>query len=238
MSIPSYVVVPSNCPPKKVIAARSTGAAVFLSGTDPNDRVLLAKQIQHATGAILVPPADHLNIVLGQATAVHEFLEQVSHMGKELDAVIVPSGGGGLLCGAIAACKTQGATVFGCEPECGGPGLAAGLERGTRTMKIQGSGSIADGLRSLTGEANWEHIRAEGNVEKVFTVSEAQIEEALKAGVKELGFSIEPSAAVPLAVALYSDAFHEWVASANRRVRVGIVLTGGNVGLEGLALST
>ncbi|KAJ4348789.1 ubiquinone biosynthesis monooxygenase Coq7 [Didymosphaeria variabile] len=234
MRIPTYVVVPSNCPPKKVTAAQNHGATVLFSGTDPNDRVLLAEQIQHATSAILVPPADHLNIVLGQATAVQEFLQQTSQTGNSLDAIIVPSGGGGLLCGAIAASKPQGVAVFGCEPEYGGPGLAHALQSGRRTLKIQGPGSIADGLRSLTGEANWEHIRAEENVNRVLTVSEAQIEDALRVGVRELGFAIEPSAAVPLAAALFSDAFHGWVAAADRRVRVGVVLTGGNVSTEDL----
>ncbi|KAL5390320.1 hypothetical protein DPSP01_001892 [Paraphaeosphaeria sporulosa] len=233
--IPSYVVVPSNCPPKKVAAARSHGASVLLSSTDPNSRVLLAEHIQRATGAILIPPADHLNIVLGQATAVQEFLQQASQTGNPLDAIIVPSGGGGLLCGAIAACKPHGVAVFGCEPAVGGPGLASALEVGTRALTLQGPGSIADGLRSLTGEANWEHIRAEGNVRQVLTVSEVQIEQALKVGVKELGFAIEPSAAVPLAAALFSDAFHRWAAGAHRQVRVGVVLTGGNVSMEDLA---
>ncbi|KAF2443375.1 tryptophan synthase beta subunit-like PLP-dependent enzyme [Karstenula rhodostoma CBS 690.94] len=233
--IPSYVVVPSDCPPKKIAAARSHGAAVLLSGTDPNARVLLAEHIQRATGAVLVPPADHLDIVLGQATAVHEFLQQAAQAGRPLDAIIVPSGGGGLLCGAIATCKPRGVAVFGCEPEVGGPGLATALERGRRSLEIQGPGSIADGLRSLTGEANWEHICAEGNVKHVLTVGEVQIEEALRVGVRELGFAVEPSAAVPLAAALFSDAFHRWVADADRRVRVGVVLTGGNVSMEDLA---
>jgi threonine dehydratase len=234
MTIPSCVVVPSNCTPKKILAAQTLGASVLFSGPDPNDRLLLAEQIQRGSGAVLVPPADHLNIVLGQATAVQEFLQQTSQTGNNLDAIIVPSGGGGLLCGAIAACKPHGVTVFGCEPEIGGPGLASALESGRRTLAIQGPGSIADGLRSLTGEANWEHIRTEGNVRQMLAVSEAQIEEALEVGVKELGFAIEPSAAVPLAAALFSDAFHRWVAAANRRVRVGIVLTGGNVSMEDL----
>lgn len=165
---------------------------------------------------------------------MQEFLDQASQTGNPLDAIIVPSGGGGLLCGAIAACKPRGVAVFGCEPAVGGPGLASALESGRRTLEIQGAGSIADGLRSLTGEANWEHIRADGNMRQMLTVSEMQIEAALGMGVSELGFAIEPSGAVPLAAALFSDAFHRWVAGARRRVRVGVVLTGGNVSMENL----
>ncbi|KAL5401629.1 hypothetical protein PMIN03_011336 [Paraphaeosphaeria minitans] len=235
MHIPSYVVVPSDCPPKKIAATRSHGASVLFSRTDPNSRVRLAEHVQRATGSILVPPADHLDIVLGQATAVQEFLQQASQAGSPLDAIIVPSGGGGLLCGAIAACKPHGVAVFACEPAVGGPGLASAMAVGRRTLEIRGPGSIADGLRSLTGEANWEHVRAEGNVRQVLTVSEVQIGEALKVGVRELGFAIEPSAAVPLAAALFSDAFHGWARGANGRVKVGVVLTGGNVCMEDLA---
>ncbi|KAH7384056.1 tryptophan synthase beta subunit-like PLP-dependent enzyme [Phaeosphaeria sp. MPI-PUGE-AT-0046c] len=115
MSIPTYVVVPSNCPAKKITAAKSYGATVLLSGTAPQDRVALANRIRQSTGAILVPSADDADIVLGQATAVRELLSQVGEVGQQLDVVIVPSGGGGLLVGAIAVCKGLGVTVFAAE---------------------------------------------------------------------------------------------------------------------------
>jgi threonine dehydratase len=234
MSISSYVVVPSNCPVKKINAAKSYNATVLLSGTAPADRVLLAKQVKHSTGAILVPSADHVDIVLGQATAIREFLHQIADLGQSLDAVIVPSGGGGLLVGAIAVCKPRGVTVFAAEPETGGPGLASALLSGQRSLDLDGTSTIADGLRSITGEANWAHIRQAGNVDQVFTVNEDQIKDAIKLGIEELGFLIEPSAAVALAVLLFSPAFARRMAMFARDVRVGIVLTGGNIGLEDL----
>ena len=227
--IPAYVVVPSNCPPKKISAAKSYNATVFLSGHAPEDRVALAKQIQSSTGAILVPPADHADIVLGQATAIREFLTQVA----DLDAVIVPSGGGGLLVGAIAVCKTSGVKVFAAEPERGGPGLAAALRTGRRSTSLDGSETVADGLRSLTGEANWENIRDRG-VDGVFTVSEVHIKEALRLAVEELGMVVEPSAAVGLAVTLFSSAFARSMARLEGLAKVGVVLTGGNIGVEQL----
>lgn len=75
-------------------------------------------------------------------------------MGQSLDAAIVPSGGGGLLVGAIAVCEAQGVSVFAAEPEHGGPGLAEALRTGRRSLTLDGPPSIADGLRSLTGAAN------------------------------------------------------------------------------------
>ncbi|ORY12332.1 serine racemase [Clohesyomyces aquaticus] len=233
--IPTYVVVPKNCPNKKIDAAKRYGATVLLSGTAPEARSLLATRIQESTGAVLVPPADHLNISLGQSTLIREFLHQVEDMScGSLDAVIVPSGGGGLLVGAAAACKTLGVTVFGAEPKNGGAGLTAALQKGSQNFIMGQDPTIADGLRSLTGEANWNLIKNRENVEQVFTATEAQIKEALRLAIEELGFIIEPSAAVPLAVALFNSEFQRRMAREKTLVRVGIVLTGGNIGEEDL----
>lgn len=191
---------------------------------------MLAKQLEATTGAVLVPSADHVDIVLGQATAIREFLEQAADLEDFLDAIIVPSGGGGLLVGAVSVCKPRGVTVFGAEPENGGPGLASALRTGHRSLDLSGAPTIADGLRSLTGAMNWEHIKQNGNVEQVFTVSEDQIKTSLRLASEELGFIIEPSAAVALAVALFNPAFARWSSTFNRGARVGIVLTGGNIG--------
>lgn len=228
--VPTYVVVPENCPSKKIDAAKAYGASVLLSGIAPEDRVALAARIQSSTRAILVPPADHLHIALGQATLVREFLQQVVSISHgTLDAIIVPSGGGGLLVGAAAVCNPEGVTVYGAEPECGGPALAAARQRGIRTTHLGSTVTIADGLRSLTGESNWEIVKARETVEDVYAVSEQQIKEALQLAIEELGFIIEPSAAVPLAVALFNEEFHRQIAKKKRHVRIGIVLTGGNI---------
>jgi threonine dehydratase len=228
--VPAYVVVSSNCRSKKISAARDFGANVFLSDPSPDARIQLASQLQASTGAIPVPSSDHRCIALGQATSVREFLQQVAEMGDTLDAIIVPSGGGGLLVGAAAVCKPQGVLVFGAEPASGGPGLAAALLQGVRPVSMGGACTIADGLRTVTGEANWEIIKSAGNIEAVFSVSEWQIKESLRLAVETFGFTIEPSAAVPLAVALFSDQFHRRMARMKRRsIRVGVVLTGGNI---------
>lgn len=157
----------------------------------------------------------------------------------------MPSGGGGLLVGAIAVCKALGVRVYAAEPEIGGPGLRRALKIGSRTETTGEGETVADGLRCLTGERNWEHIKR--GVHGCFGVSEEGIKGAVKVGCEELGDVIEPSAAVGLGVVLCG---REWAgevvrigkekemmskgATGEREVRVGVVLTGGNVGVEDL----
>ncbi|KAF2114286.1 pyridoxal-5'-phosphate-dependent enzyme [Lophiotrema nucula] len=240
ITIPTTVVLPSTCPKKKLNATISHGAAVVLSGPDPEARELLARQIQSSTGAVLVPPADDVNIALGQATLIREFLNQVTDIrDSKLDAIIVPSGGGGLLAGAAAVCRPLGVRLFGAGPEWGGPGLSKALLIGHRTTFVSGDEppTIADGLRSLTGEANWRIIKDHNNVEGVFTASEDQIREALHLMVEDFGFVVEPSAAVPLAIALFNRDFHRRmteIRTIRANVRIGIVLTGGNIDVNEL----
>jgi threonine dehydratase len=137
--------------------------------------------------------------------------------------------------------------VYAGEPDCGGPGLRHALLAGQRNEAMHGrQATVADGLRCLTGAGNWEHISAKGNVDGVFGVSEEQIKAAVRIGVEELGCVIEPSAAVGLAVVLFSVEFARdvamWKGEARMKgaarvrgeVRIGVVLTGGNVGLEDL----
>lgn len=241
INIPIHVVVPHNCSATKVAAAKTFGAVVIHCDVQPEARIHLAYQIARETGAIVVPPADHENIALGQATLVREFLDQVKDAGPSLDAVIVPSGGGGLLVGAAAVCKPCGILAFGAEPARGGPGLAQAIQKGERTKVFTSSDTIADGLRSLTGEANFEIIKKKENVDSVFGVGEDQIRDSLKLVLQELGFIIEPSAAVPLAAALFCPEFHKRMMNESKRrikhkFRIGVVLTGCNISEADLAL--
>jgi threonine dehydratase len=129
---------------------------------------------------------------------------------------------------------SENVNVFAAEPEHGGPGLTEALRINERILTFNGKPSVADGLRSLTGAANWKHIREPGNVDGVFTVSEQQIKKAMKVVIEEFGFAIEPSAAVPVAAVLYSTAFAKRMAALKSGARIGIILTGGNVGIEDL----
>jgi threonine dehydratase len=158
IKIPIYVVLPSNCPTKKVEAAKRYGATIIFAGTASESRIRPADSIQKFTEAALVLPADQVDIVLSQGTAVGEILGQVSGMGRSpLDVIIVPSGGRGLLVGAAAVCRSQGVRLFGPEPECGVPGLTEALRNGMPPDSDAAPNeisTIADGLRSSTGVAN------------------------------------------------------------------------------------
>lgn len=232
-AIPVYVAVPHDCSPKKIEATRACGGTVHLAGVDPAARFHLARDLSNFTGAIIVPPSDHIDIVLGQATAVAELLEQVQAVGNTpLDAVIVPSGGGGLLVGAVAACKPQGVLVYGAEPAQGGPGLSSALHMGKRSEVLDQKRTIADGLRTLTGEANWEHIKRRENVEGVYTADESEIREAMRVAAESLGIIIEPSAAVALAATLFRGDFYARIAKTRKTLRIGVILTGGNIDIK------
>jgi threonine dehydratase len=227
--------VPHDCPPKKIDATRACGGTVFLTSPEPEARLNLAQKIHNTTGAVIVPPADHVNIVLGQATAVSEFLDQVEERDQALlDAIIVPSGGGGLLVGAVAAGKPRGVVIYGAEPAYGGPGLANALRNGKRSQRLEQKPTIADGLRSLTGAANWDHIKSKENVKLVLTASEDEISVAMRLALEELGLVIEPSAAVALAVSLFDVQLHREITNRKGLVRIGVVLTGGNISVKAL----
>jgi threonine dehydratase len=229
----------------------------------------------------------------GNGTEIGTGNEMMAELSQGLDVVVVPSGGGGLLVGAVAVCKglqvkgEKGPVVFGAEPLVGGPGLGGRLRdyRGMEAARIEkgdvggeesdglfereaGSGrqtafehdrhaarmengspeaqkrerdvaqsqTIAEGLRSVTGKNNWEHIKKDGNVRDVFAVSEEHIKAALRLCIEELGVVVEPSAAVAFAAALFDADFHKQVSALGmgKRVKVGIVLTGGNVSREDL----
>lgn len=239
IAIPTTLILPPTCPPAKLAATQSHNATVLLApSSDPQSRIDLANQITRSTSATLIPASCHSSIVLGAATAIREFTTQVA----DLDAIVVPSGGGGLLVGAIAVCKSLGIRVYAAEPSAGGPGLRHALQTGSRNEKVEGGETVADGLRCLTGSANWEHIR-EG-VQGCFGISEEEIKRAVKVGCEELGDVIEGSGAVGLGVVLC----REWAREVARigkekmgkgtaggsEVRVGVVVTGGNVRVEDL----
>jgi threonine dehydratase len=218
----------SNSAVTKLESAKGYGAKVFLSGCRPEDREAMAIEIQKRTGAVLIPPSDHPNIVLGQGTAILELIQQVEELGEgKLDAVIMPSGGGGLLAGAAVVCKGSAVKVFGSEPQRGGADLARGIKEGKR-IEVVNSSTIADGLRVPVGRSNWELLSRTVYVEKVYTVTEQQIRDAMRLVIEKMKMIIEPSAAVPLAAILYNEEFRLRIARDGTLRKIGVVLTGGN----------
>ena len=170
----------------------------------------------------LIPPFDHPDVIAGQGTAALELLEDV----PDLDAVIVPVGGGGMIGGyGVAIHGTKPAVqVFGAEP-ANADDAARSLATGVRQPQVPPN-SIADGLLTNLGELTWPIIRE--HVQGIFTATEAEIVAAMRVVWERMKLVIEPSAAVGVAVAL-GGAFRETAAE-----RVGVVLCGGNVSLDKL----
>ncbi|KAK9367955.1 tryptophan synthase beta subunit-like PLP-dependent enzyme [Lipomyces kononenkoae] len=222
--VKAYIVMPSNSAPPKVEATQSYGGIITFSGPTASEREYVAETIRKKTNARLIPPYDHPHIILGQGTVFLELMLQTDvEYGCKLDAVIVPVGGGGLLAGCALAAHGTGVRVFAAEPALADD-CFRGMETGIREPSVTSS-TIADGLRTPVGVLNFAIIHK--YVEKVFTVSEEEILAAMRLVWERMKIVIEPSAAVPLAVALSERWKREGV-----KGNIGIVFSGGNVDLD------
>ena len=221
--IPAYIVMPRTAPAVKKAAVEGYGGRVTLCEPNLAAREEAAAKLVAETGATLIPPFDHPDVIAGQGTAVLELLEGV----PDLDAVITPVGGGGLLSGcAIAARELKpGIRVFGAEPA--GADDAARSKAAGQWQPQTAPNTIADGLLTSTGELTWPVIR--DLVDRVFIVTDDEIRAAMRLVWERMKLIVEPSGAVGLAVAL-SEPFKQ-LAGAKR---VGIVFSGGNVSLDKL----
>jgi threonine dehydratase len=193
--VPCTVVMPRTTPAVKRLATEAHGAKVVL--VEPHERESAAAAIQADTGAVLVHPFDDPAIIAGQGTVGAEIAADLPHVA----AVYVPVSGGGLISGIAVAMKARvaGVRVIAVEPELAGD-LAEGWARGERVVwdPALTARTVADGLRVAgVGELNWQHIRA--LVDDVVTVSEAEIESALRRIVLDAKLVCEPSGAVALA---------------------------------------
>jgi threonine dehydratase/serine racemase len=222
--ITATIVMPANASPVKKAAILGYGATVVESGPSLTDREEKVAEVQATSGATVIPPFDHLDVIAGQGTAALELLEDV----PTLDAVVAPIGGGGLISGFALAAKgfNPNCRVFGAEP-IGASAAAQSKASGDR-VKLDSTTSVADGLlANYVGQLTWPFIRDQ--VETVFTVTEPQILAAMRLVWERMKLLIEPSAAVGVAAVL-SDPFRELAGLKN----VGIVLCGGNVSLDKL----
>ena len=214
----AFVVMPENAVGAKLDAVRRFGGEVLLCppGQAPREAGL-AEQV--ALGRLPIPPYDHPDIIAGQGTAALELLEQA----PDLDDVVTPLGGGGLLSGcAIAAHGINPAiSVYGAEP-AGAADTAASFAQGRR-VEDWSPDTIADGLRALVGVLNFAVIRE--HVRDVLLADDEETIAAMRAALEHAELRLEPSAAVALAaLRRHRDRF------SGRRV--GVVLTGSNIDLD------
>lgn len=198
------------------------------------------------TSAILVPPYDHPDIILGQGTQALELEDQVIQLLSsaqnldsipELDAVVAPVGGGGMLSGICTALQGTGIQVFGAEPSFEGANDAErGLREGKRIETVK-SLTIADGLRTPVGSIPWSVISDPKKLRAVYSVNEDQIKAALRLTMERAKLFVEPSAAVPLAVVLYNEDFRRLVErqAGSRPWNIGVIISGGNTTVNAIA---
>ena len=249
--------MPTISTPSKIAATKGYGAKVVFSGSTSTEREAVVEEVIKKTGARLVPPYDHPDIMLGQGTLGIELQEQVERMiaeggegqpkcsfalkqkvekRKGLDAIIAPCGGGGMLSGTALSCEGTGIFVFGAEPEFeGADDCKRGIEQGRRIERVK-TLTIADGLRTPVGAYPWSVIYERKLVRQMFSVTEDQIKMALRLVLERMKLVVEPSAVVGLATALFNEDFRrivEWD-GGEEGWDLGIVFSGGNVSVEAL----
>ena len=219
--LPAYVVMPENAPKIKVDNVRGFGATVRFCAPNVAAREAACAEVRQQTGATLIHPFDNAEVIAGQGTAALELLAAV----PDLDIVIAPCGGGGLLSGTSIAVKgSQPATrVFGAEPANAGD--AAASFRSGRIEPLPPTTTIADGLRTSLAPRTFDAIRR--HVDALGICSEEAIVRAMRVTWERMKIVIEPSCAVPLACVLEGTL-------DVRGARVGVILTGGNVDLDRL----
>jgi threonine dehydratase len=219
--IRAYLVMPDNAAAPKRAAVTRYGGEITWCAPTLEARESTAQRLIAATGATLVHPYDDLRVMAGQATAAAELLEQV----PDLDLILCPVGGGGLLAGTAVAAKTLRAAirVIGVEPA--GADDAARSFRAGRIFPSVNPDTVADGLRSALGARPFVEIRH--RVDDIVTVPDAAIIAAMRTLWEVLKIIVEPSAAVPFAALLTAS-------EALRGRRIGLILSGGNVDLDQL----
>jgi threonine dehydratase len=211
------ILMPFDAPALKRAATESHGAEVIGFDRYSSDREQLLEQLAAERDLTVVHPYDNLAVMAGQGTVAMELLAQAG----ELDAVLVPVGGGGLIsgCATVVKSTTAGCRVIGVEPEASDD-VARSLASGRRERVTVGP-TIADGQQTpAPGELTWPVIAS--LVDEVVTVSDAEIVEAMRFCFTRLKLVVEPSGACALAAAM----------AGSVRVdgkRIGIVLSGGNV---------
>jgi threonine dehydratase len=214
------VVMPENAVKTKVEAVKRNGGEVVFCNSDQQDRERGLQQLIDE-GCIPIPPYDHVDIICGQGTAMVEISEQC----PDPDIVLLPVGGGGLIAGSAIAAKAliPAVTVIGAEP-AGAADTAFSLQQGKRVEEFH-IDTIADGLRAIVGKLNFAVIQQK--VDRVVTVSESGIIDAMALIWRHFRMIIEPSSATVIAAIIE----HPEQFSGQK---VAAIISGGNVDLEQL----
>ena len=217
--IEAHIVMPRTAPRPKKEAVRGYGGHIVECEPTLAAREEAAAAIVAATGATLIPPYDHPDVIAGQGTVGLELLEAL----PDLDAIVAPIGGGGLVSGIALAARELSPRVRVIAAEPAGADDAARSKREGRFVPQTAPKTVADGLLTSLGALTWPVVR--DVVDRVVTVEEDAIVQAMRLVLERMKILIEPSAAVAVAAAL---------GELGEARRVAVVLSGGNADLDRL----
>ncbi len=221
----AVILMPTDAPALKLAATRGYGAEVVFYDRQTEDREARARELAEETKRVLVPPYDDPAIMAGQGTTALELLEDA----PDLDALLTPVGGGGLMagCSTVAKALRPAITVFGVEADTANDTWLS-LKKGER-VSIAPPATIADGIRNLSpGTLTFPILKR--NLTDVLLVSDAEIAEAVRFLLLRCKILVEPTGAVPAAALLAGKL------PLPKGARVGVVLSGGNVDPATLAV--
>ena len=221
IGIKAYIVMPSSATEIKKLAVKNYGGELIECSPNLEAREYTANQIVKSKGATFIHPSNDNNVILGQGTACKELLEK----NQDLDHILVPVGGGGLIAGSAIAAKYFGknSSVIGSEPF-----EADDAFRSLISGKIETNlttNTIADGLKTQLGDKNFPIILKE--VHSIIRITEKEIIKSMKIMWERLKIVCEPSCALPLAAVLKNKKFF-------KNKKLGIIVSGGNVDLNNL----
>jgi threo-3-hydroxy-L-aspartate ammonia-lyase len=224
VGIPALVLIPEDANPAKVAATRALGAEVIQEGITFANREQRLHEEMAARGLTLVHPFDDWNVIHGQGTAALELLEDA----PELEVIVTPVGGGGLLSGTAISAKSHNPAirVIGVEPVVADDAYQS-WKAGSIQSLAAAPATLADGVRTTSiGVRTFETMFANRLVDEIVTVTEEEIASAVRVAWSRLHLALEPTGALPLAAHLSGKL---------PKGSAGLILTGGNANLETVA---
>ncbi|MFI4965496.1 MAG: threonine/serine dehydratase [Caulobacterales bacterium] len=226
LGMPALIVMPSDAPAIKVANTRGYGAEIRLYDRLTESREAIAAAVASERGAVVVPAFDDPHIIAGQGTVGLELVAQAQALGAQLDMVVAPVGGGGLMAGIATAVKalSPGTAIVGVEPEAFDDALQS-LRAGRRVVTKPTTRSLCDALESpAPGELTFPVLKR--TLADIALVSDAEVAEAMRYAFATLKLVVEPGGAVGLAALLAGKV------KLDGGQTVGLVLSGGNVDPE------
>ncbi|SFU03538.1 threonine dehydratase [Mesorhizobium sp. YR577] len=219
LGIAATIIMPDDAPAAKRDATKGYGGKIVSYDRYSEDRDEIGRRLQEETGATLIPPYDHADIIAGQGTAAKELFEEVG----ELDALFVCLGGGGLLAGSALSAKALSpqCKVYGVEPEAGNDGQQS--FRAGHIVSIGTPRTIADGAQTPSlGKLTFDIIRRD--VGDILTASDAHLVDCMRFFAERMKMVVEPTGCLGFAAARNAP-------DKVRGMRVGVIISGGNVDL-------